>query len=438
MKNSLKAISFLVLSFTLISIILLVSCVTTGKKVNIVLIVIDTLRPDHLPFYGYQKNTAPFLSEIANKGLIFENAYTTSSWTAPATASIFTSLYPFQHGVVTGFQATKRLEKVDPKITLNKIPAKIKTIAEILKDSGYKTFCVSDNFNVCKEMRFAQGFDHFRSHPYKGAELVNSELQDWETKIKDGNPYFLYIHYMDPHLPYHERSPWFKEPSKKKFRRKAAYDSEISYVDSKIEEMFNLFKWNKNTLLIVTSDHGEEFNEHGNNGHGKTLYSEVLHVPLLIYYPEFGFKNKRIAENVSVIDILPTIGEFVGLSPGNYEGKSLMPLFNSEKLSENKRYLYSHLHRRKGEFDKDVIKKSVILDNWKYIVTFPDYEELYNLAEDPNEKLNKMSENSDIAESMKYKLFDFERNCKKYTKETFEKTLDKDMLEKLKSLGYIK
>jgi arylsulfatase A-like enzyme len=102
---------------------------------HVVLIVLDTLRADHLPFYGYEKNTAPFLSELASQGIVFENVFAASSWTAPASASILTSLYPFQHGVTTGFLASKYF-----KVELNRIPGKIKTITEVLKENGYKTY----------------------------------------------------------------------------------------------------------------------------------------------------------------------------------------------------------------------------------------------------------------------------------------------------------
>lgn len=153
---------------------------------NIVLIVIDTLRPDHLPFYGYSIDTAPFLNELSAKSVVFENAYAASSWTAPAAASIFTSLYPIQHGVVTGMRAHDIVTEENQSITLNRIPDKLSTIAEVLKGAGFKTYAVADNVNISEEMGFDQGFDKFVNFQYVTAEGVNENLLKWEKDIKKG------------------------------------------------------------------------------------------------------------------------------------------------------------------------------------------------------------------------------------------------------------
>ena len=149
-------------------------------KPNVVVIVIDTLRADHLSFGGYKKNTSPFLSEFAGTAVVFEKALATSCWTAPSTASIFTSTYPFQNGVVTGFLAYRREKGVDPHVKLNRIPAEMTTIAEVHKDAGYKTFAVTDNLNICKAEGFDQGFDRFQNYNYETADAVNKQLKLWE------------------------------------------------------------------------------------------------------------------------------------------------------------------------------------------------------------------------------------------------------------------
>ena len=217
----------------------------SSNEPNVVLIVLDTLRADHLPFYGYKKKTAPFLSEIASRSIIFENAYSASSWTAPATASIFTSLYPFQHGVTTGLKTSKFF-----KIKLNRIPEKIKTITEILKENGYKTYGVADNINICKDEGFTQGFDRFKLLPYEFETKTNIQLEKWAEEIKAQKKYFLYIHYNDCHLPYHKRSPWYQKKENERDDLISCYDSEINYVDAKIKKMYELFGWDKNTMLI--------------------------------------------------------------------------------------------------------------------------------------------------------------------------------------------
>ena len=169
---------------------------------NIVLVVIDTLRADHLPFYGYPKETTPFLSELAAQGVVFENAYAASSWTSPATASIFTSLYPFQHGVTMGLLAQMQLIKKDPRIKVNRIPKELTTLPEALRINGYRTFGVSDNFNISENQGFGQGFDRFLSFSHRGGQFINEQILQLKKEILAGGKYFLYVHYNDPHRPY--------------------------------------------------------------------------------------------------------------------------------------------------------------------------------------------------------------------------------------------
>ena len=242
------------------------------QKPNIILIVIDTLRADHLPFYGYQKNTAPFLDSISNQCFVFDNACAASSWTAPSTASIFTSLYPFQHGVITGFFATEKLQKDNMEIVLNKIPDVIPTIPEILRSIGYKTYGFAANINISQKLGFARGFDVFAHTNDTPADVLNREIIKWSGNMKASSPYFLYIHYNDPHFKYRKRKPWYQKNEDAILDTISAYDSEISYVDEKIREIFDLLELaDSNTLLIITSDHGEEFNDHGDLGHGKNF-----------------------------------------------------------------------------------------------------------------------------------------------------------------------
>jgi len=408
------------------------------QKPNIVMIVVDTLRADHLPFYGYRKNTALFLTELSTRSVIFENAYSASSWTAPASASFFTSLYPFQHGVVTGFMATRRLKEKNPEIVLNRIPDEITTIAEVLKNFGYTTYAVTDNLNICEEEGFTQGFDNFTIYGDKGAQAVNKEFKKWAEAIKTSHPYFIYIHYNDPHSPYLKRFPWYEESPYRALNILSAYDSEISFVDSKIRELFELFEWESHTLLILTADHGEEFHDHGLTGHGKTLYSEVIHVPLLMYFPEGAFRAKRVIDNVSTIDILPTVRELIGL-PRDHdnEGVSLLRYLRGKETYAMDRYLFSHVWRKKGESDNEIVKKAAIHSNWKYIYSLPDSEEIYNLKMDPYERMNVLKEESHVVRLLKKKLFAYIKNCRKYKQAESHVHLTQTELEELKSLGYL-
>jgi arylsulfatase A-like enzyme len=405
---------------------------------DIVLIVIDTLRADHLSCYGYEKQTSPFISTLASQGLLFERAYSASSWTSPGTASIHTSLYPFQHGVTSGLLATKKGRKADPTIRLNRIPEEAVTIAEVLKDAGYSTFAVTDNLNITKGQGFSQGFDYFQNYNYRTAEAVNRRLKEWREAMENSRPYFVYIHYNDPHQPYNRRKPWFVQDGSKPVTRVTAYDSEIGYVDSMIEEVFDLFGWGEGSVVILTSDHGEEFYEHGELGHGHNLYSQTVHVPLLIY-PSPSTAGRRIAVPVSTVDVLPTIREVAGLQPAEAdEGVSLIASAEEAEGPEGGRFLISHLQRRWVTGGQGYEMKSVVSSDWKYIVTLPHAEELYNLVEDPGEKVNLIEGRMDIAGPLKLYIESFEKQCTRLEQVNFEMPVDDKLLEELKSLGYVR
>lgn len=422
----------------ILSLILINGCKKKSAEPNVVLIVLDTLRADHLPFYGYEKNTAPFLSHIASQGIVFENTFSASSWTGPATASIFTSLYPFQHGVTTGFFATKFFN-----IEINHIPNSIKTIPELLKENGYKTYGVANNPNICQEEGFTRGFDKFSLFKNAQEKKMTLQLENWSSEIKTQKKYFLYIHYNDCHIPYTPRKPWYKKKEKIRDDIFSRYDSEISYVDEKIKKMYERLGWDNNTLLIITADHGEEFWDHKKTGHGKTLYAEVIRVPMLIYFPGGDNANKRIKTNTCTIDILPTIREYLGIKPNQLEeGINLLPLINGEKnnTQERERYIFSHLlkHSRDGTI---AYYKATIYQDWKYIFADKfqkEYQrELFNMKEDHKEKNNIYEKNIPLANMLFAKFTEFEKKCKKFPQETQKMELDKNKMEELKTLGYV-
>jgi arylsulfatase A-like enzyme len=409
-------------------------CKSKKKNYNIVLIVIDTLRSDHLPFYGYKKNTAPFLWELSKQSTVFENAFSTSSWTSPGTASIFTSLYPYQHGVLMGLLAIRNAQKIDPNVTINRIPEEITTITEVLKKEGYETYGVADNLNIDKRQGFTQGFDRFRTFMYRQAPKVNETVKKWKNKLEKAGKYFLYLHYMEPHAPYHPREPWYKKFEDRKLNRISAYDSEINYVDQHIKELFQLFQWEKNTLVIVTSDHGEGLWDHGLMAHGKTLFREEIQVPLMIYLP--GKKEgKRIAVNVSTIDILPTVRDVIGLDrDDNNEGVSLLPLMEGRKTDLEKRDIFSYLWVKM----QDTLEwKSTIYKKWHFIIKLPDVRHLFSLLKDQKETDNLYQAGKKTAIELEKRFEEFMAKSKKYKQKSSTIKLDKKKTDKLKSLGYV-
>jgi arylsulfatase A-like enzyme len=448
------------------------------KNFNVVLIVIDALRSDHLPFYGYERNTAPFLMELSKQAVVFENTFSASSWTSPGTASIFTSLYPYQHGVLMGLLAIRNAQKIDPDIKINRIPEEITTITEVLKENGFQTYGIADNLNIGKRQGFNQGFDKFMTFMYRDAANVNKTAKGWRKKLQANGKYFLYLHYMEPHAPYHPREPWFNRyyrpanhtPDKggpntaparghsktgitgedggyqdgtnpasmaeRRKRRIAAYDSEINFADRHIKELFELFQWDKNTLVIVTADHGEGLWDHGMMAHGKTLFREEIQVPLMVYLP--GKKiARRVSTNVGTIDILPTIRDLVGLPKDQvYEGASLVPLIDgSDNVQElEKRNLFAYLWVKTKE---EIHWKSTIYKKWHFIIKMPEFRLLYSLLLDQTEQDNKFTRARAAALELEKRFEDFMKTCKKYKQKSARYKLDKKKTDQLKSLGYV-
>jgi len=436
MKQKHVRILFVVLLAALLlsTSILNVNCKKKLKNYNIVVIVIDTLRSDKLDAYGYEKDTAPFLTELSKKSILFENTFSASSWTSPATASIFTSLYPFQHKVLMGILAHINAKKKYPDIKIDRIPDEIETMPEIFKKAGYATFAVSDNFNIGDKQGFDQGFDKMITYSYKGAEQVNKDLFSWKEEIVKNDKYFIYLHYMDPHGPYHAREPWYKDPGNRKLEPLEAYDSEISYVDSYIKKAYEEFGWDKNTVIVITADHGEGLWDHGRQGHGFSLYREEIQVPLIIHFPG-GAEGKRIKPNVSTIDILPTLRDIIGLQKSDSdEGLSLLPLIQGEEEMYENRYLFSYLWKKVTDL---VEFKATIYKNFHYQNKISLKKELFNLLLDKKEKKNIFFKAFKIARQMEVQFEKFFSSCKKYEKKSVNYKLNKERLEKLKTLGYV-
>lgn len=400
---------------------------------NVVFVVIDTLRADHLPFYGYPRDTAPFMSALAANAVVFENAFAGCSSTAPAMASIFTSLYPSQHGIKTGMRATQRLQREEPTLALNRIPQELLTLPELMKASGFKAFGVADNLNIGPEMGFTHAFDAFRTYRYEGAPKVNETVLSYADQLD--SRYFLYVHYMDPHAPYHRRQPWFDREHLR--ADVAAYDSEIRYTDEHLKALFERFGWRDNALVVILSDHGEEFGEHGGHGHGKTLYPETIKVPLLIYHR--NLTPRRILDTVHTIDVLPTLAEILSVEPLPYwEGRSLVP-YLKHGHGGSERVVFSQLLREPAH-PRDSIQ-AAIDGRWHYIQTevTPLRHELFDLNTDPHAQhdLASAADQHTRVTNLAHQLEALNAKAPPRPDEHVEITMDEDMVRTLKTLGYI-
>lgn len=407
---------------------------------NVVLILIDTLRRDHLPFHGYPRDTAPFLASLAARGVVFDNGHSVSAWTPPAAASLFTSLYPFEHGVVRGIALAKRQERLrGVEIRLPKLPAAAETIPEALRRRGYATYAITENPNLTPEMGFDQGFESFSAFPKSlDAETITRRLFEQAAQIESRPPYFLYLHYMDVHAPYRERAPLFDPTLEGDARRISAYDSGIRTVDEHIRRAFEGLGWERDTLLVVTSDHGEELGERGHFGHGASLYSEVLDVPLVVYPPGGLAAGRRVADRVSLIDVLPTLREACGLPPARGDaGLSLWPLIAGRAPGLAPRPLFAHLRRGERKDGREAALRATLAEDWKRIGGDPQGALLFDLVRDPRDARNLARDEPEIAERLQRLYQEREARARSYAGETVDVGLDAEDIEGLKALGYV-
>lgn len=434
-------------------------------KPNAILILIDTLRADHLSSYGYERQTSPNIDRMAKEGVLFWNAVAPAPWTKPSTASLLTSLYPSVHGAQYGQSI---------------LPDSVATLAEVVKSAGYTTAGFVANPQVKAIFNFNQGFDFYddsivedkiyynilRSRDLEkkiirslfkvklnwtdnnNAEMINRKVIPWLKHNKDAN-FFLYLHYIDPHEPYSPPGPFNTKYSDSKMneneRNIALYDGEIAYTDKHIGEISQTLEElniSNKTLVILISDHGEEFYEHGGTGHGQSLYEELIRVPIIMKYPSFLPADNIETDRVGIIDIMPTILEILDVSSDNHmEGVSLLSLINKNGPVDRNDYIFGETYL--GRFTG----KAVSYKNWKYIYTESSElrdisklgpEELYNLDIDPNELNNIINQKPEIVQTLRTKLSFYNQYVKEKAVSSPEKAnIDEKTKEQLKALGYV-
>lgn len=414
---------------------------------NVVVVLIDTLRPDYLGVYGHEPETAPFISRIARRSTVFTRAFSTSSWTAPSTASLFTSTYPTRHGVIVGFRAHQQREMNFRKaggratVEVNRIPDDLRTLPELFQEAGYATFGLTSNRNIGDEEGFTRGFDLFYKAYRLPAEVIYDEIERWKEEMEDSRPYFLYIHLNDVHTPYLEREPYYRRLAGHASGNQRRYLSEIGYVDAHIKKIYNLLNMDRNTLLMVLSDHGEEFADHGGIGHGPHLYRELNQVLMLVHSRALGIPSQRINLNVSLIDVIPTLIELCGLQRiPQSQGTSLAPLLCDDPGREDlrgrleARTLFAH---RIGGFEPEQQHWAATFQHWKFYDPWDDRPQLFDHRVDLAEKRNVIEEHSDLASTLMEQLEVFKKTADESTAKTVAVPLDDELFETLQSLGYV-
>ncbi len=401
---------------------------------DVAVILLDTLRKDFLDVYGHDRETAPYLRSLGERSAVFERAYSTSSWTAPATATVMTGLYPQRHGVVLGFNAYGKGPKAsdEPKGTkLSMLPHEVSTIGELFRGNGYQTFGVASNVNISSDRGFDRGFQRFRTAVKADAGKLRDTIAGWTSERRHERPAFWYLHLNDVHKPYQKREPWYEKKYRANEDAISRYTSEISYLDSVLETLGTSLGWDEETVVIVIADHGEEFQDHESTGHRFRLYGELMNVPMMICAPGLTDEGLRVKSAVSLIDVLPTLQDLLGLEgDSERDGVSLVPLLRKEALPA--RPLFAQ--RRKPNSDPAIW--AVVEDGWKLIHSEEgDKVELFNAVDDPLDQTDLAASRPGIVERLRG-LIDVARQTKPMAAEEHVMDGGQEMLDHLKEMGY--
>lgn len=425
------------------------------KAPNVLLIVMDTVRAQELSLYGYSRPTTPNLERLAKTGVVFDRAISTAPWTLPSHASMFTGRFP--HELSVGWW--------------NPLDNKYPTLAEVLSSQGYLTAGFVGNLWYCNsELGLNRGFLHYEDYVFsvgalirsselartiagkeafqratgyydelgrKTAAEVNQSFLSWISQA-NGRPFFVFVNYYDAHHPYlppdpfatkfGAKAPW-RNPSKVEASRKSkvtfssqetqaevrAYDESITYLDYEMGLLFDALKKRgllENTLLIITSDHGEQIGEHDLFLHSTNLYRQLLNVPLVISFPSRVPEGKRVQSPISLRDIAATVMNLIQV--GNkfgLPGRSLEPYWNGTSRSDDGRAtpLLSEVSKgppntpswmpnAKGNME------SLVSDGLHYIKNGDNREELYDFENDPSEDRNLAEFEASSASLMKFRL----------------------------------
>jgi len=463
---------------------------------NVMLIVMDCARPDHLSCYGYHRDTSPNLDRIAQEGVVYENATTSAVWTLPSHATFFTGVFPSKHGC-----HGKHYHLDTPYVTL----------AELLSSRGYDTVCATANSWISEATGLTRGFEtliatwwrhvprwralwrwvppflkgiarhFFYAYRYDdGARQLNAEIKEWVTRhcAEDkGRPFFMFVNYIEPHMRYRAPEPYrfmylpegitSKEAlnvnqdlvsyvtgetpmSARDFEvLEALYDGEIRYLDFRLQEIFDLLGQQgilDNTLLIIISDHGENIGDHELLGHLFCVYDSLMRVPMIIRYPRAFPAGERISSQVQLLDIYPTIMESLGIEDMDIQkelqGESLAfpgirhrqtPYVIAEYMGPVDVFNQSQTAARE-RYGREL--RAIRTDSAKYVWAGDGDHELYDLVEDPGESRNLMGRYPAQAAEMQRTLDEWLTSFDHKESEG-EVELDDETKERLRGLGYL-
>ena len=454
----------------LLALVVAWGCQLDPVRPNVVLITVDTLRADHTSAYGYHRRTTPFLEVLTEQGVRVDHAYAPMATTLPAHASLFTSQYPIAHGVVRNGMV---------------VPPQAQLLGEVLRLSGYRTAAFVSSFPLNRVFGLDRGFDvydddfdgayssvgaraRWEGHRVDGlfdrrANDTNARVFEWLEQVDAESPFFLWVHYFDPHDPYSAPAPWgteyLSEASDERDVRRlhALYDGEVSFTDSQIKALVDRIDARTNpeeTLLVVTADHGEALNEHGYVGHGGVISQGAVRIPLIFRWVDHLHAGETLTGPASLVDVMPTVLGLIGLPFPEMplQGRDLSSAVQGgESLDESRSIFFQRRHyeaRRVGSVWRGPnvgralrvrgAKLGVLRMPWKYVVAEDEgTRQLFDVLTDPDEQVDVAADHVTVAGELQALVTEW------VDAQTALDTLPvtdgtEEQLERLRALGYVR
>jgi arylsulfatase A-like enzyme/tetratricopeptide (TPR) repeat protein len=418
----------------ILAIALLVSCsrqeplTARDRNLNLLVITLDTIRADRLGAYGNTRVQTEFIDGLADRGVLFESCVAPTPLTLPSHTSLFTGTYPVLHGVRDNGNYV--------------VPKDLTTMAELMSGAGYRTGAFVGAFVLSSRWGLDQGFESYTepkgrfdptlvsfSQIQRRAEVVVDDALAWLQEDPE-QPWFAWVHLYDPHLTYDPPPAFAREYPDD------PYLGEVAYSDAQLARLHAYLKssgLDANTLVVFAGDHGEGLGDHGENDHGLLLYQTTSRVPLIISHPHSPSKGVKRQEVVSLVDILPTIVEAIGLPlPSNVQGQSLWPLIGGDGVFDD-RPAYAETHYPKLHFGWSPL---TALQTRRFQLIQSSEPELYDLENDPHQERNIFATDSAVAERMSHQLESLVERLGQGAMEAASAP-DADTIAKLAALGYV-
>jgi arylsulfatase A-like enzyme len=443
------------------------------QRPNVIVILVDALRADYMGVYGFDGPVTPYLDSLARESVLFRNCFTQSPWTKPAVASLFTSLHPQVHGLTN--HEGKYWGDATAGLRTGILPAGARTLAEQLREVGYETAAFVANPWLKATYGFDQGFDVYHDEKVDflaTADRLAQDVRAWRDGRDDRRPYFLYLHFMDVHAPYvgsrrdyellrasqsvrsdetllpvqmpdrrfHNiefRPSWATDEMRREVTYwRTRYASSVRTADRRIGEIVEELRETGElgrSLLVFTSDHGEELFEHGDWSHGQNLFDHQLHIPLFIRNPGGRGGGVEVESFIDLIDLMPTLLAAVGAPvPESVQGRDMSALLRGEAVDHPEITFATATQRHPGLYSARTARYKLLYD------LDSSWERLFEMVEDGAEWENVGPREPHVADELRDRLLTHIRDSlDEGTLESEQAEIPEDLQERLRALGYL-